>query len=86
MSTKTYLVNAGMNYPTDIKIISRIAAGEHVPSEARNEKRVEIGDLVNDIPAPLIPDLLKDNIISLHEDNSMMTQPKMIKKDNELNG
>lgn len=45
-----YRVLVGLNYPTDPDVLRRILAGAHVPDHARQARRAEPGDVVDDIP------------------------------------
>ena len=55
---KRYRVLRGLSYPTDPKVIRRLLAGERVPWEERRMKVVDVGVVVNDIPAVSVPGLL----------------------------
>jgi len=58
-----YRVKVGLNYPTDPAIDKRLRAGEEIPWEERGLRRVEPGDVVDDLPALSIPWLLRDGLI-----------------------
>jgi len=64
---KLFRATVGMNFPTDIKVLQRIAAGEDVYPEERNEVRYEEGDIIeeNKIPASILVDLLSQNYLIL---------------------
>lgn len=58
-----YEALVGLTYPTDPKVLERLAAGEDVPWEERGLKEVEAGSLVTDIPAISIGWLLEQGLI-----------------------
>ncbi len=62
-----YRLLTGLSYPTDPKVIARIAGGDHSDAahaeRARSMERHEKGDIVDNIPEPSIPWLLKDGCI-----------------------
>lgn len=64
MSKKQYKLNVSLSYPTDIKIIKRLATGENVAPEERNEKRAEAGSIVDDLPVSSVPFLLASGKIT----------------------
>lgn len=53
----------GLNYPTDPAVVDRLLSGERVPREDRKEKRVEAGDIVDDIPSVSVANLLSRGYI-----------------------
>lgn len=60
---KRYRVLTGLNYPTDPKVLRRLEAGENLSPEERKEKRVEMGEIVSDIPSGSVDWLLEAGYI-----------------------
>lgn len=65
---KSWRVRVGLSYPTAPSVLKRLAAGEDVPREQRNEKRAEPGEVVNDLPAHSIPWLVEQGMIEPAEE------------------
>lgn len=58
-----YRALTGLSYPTDSGIIARLQDGEQIPLDARKLKRVEAGEIVDDIPAGSVGWLLQAGVI-----------------------
>ena len=58
-----YEALVGLTYPTDPKVLERLAAGEEVPLEELNLTEVAPGARVTDIPAQSIGWLLEQGLI-----------------------
>ena len=61
-----------LEYPTNSAVIRRLLAGEAVPYDQRGHKRVEAGAIVDDLPVPSIPTLLKKGWIEAVEEPEKM--------------
>lgn len=57
---KYRIMVAGLCYPTDPRIVKRLAAGENVPMAQRAMCEPHaIGDVVDDVPSPSVPGLVR---------------------------
>ena len=63
MPKARYRALVGLSYPTDKKILDRIAAGEKLTWKERKNKEVAAGEIVYDIPEISIPWLLEQGKI-----------------------
>lgn len=68
MATKYLIKNARIWYPTDPAIIARLQAGENIPWDARGMVSHVAGEIVDDIPACSIDDLLAEGAIVVDQE------------------
>ena len=59
MPSKYRVLTDELFYPTDPDIVRRLKAGEKIGWDARRNKSVVKGDVVEDIPSVSVPGLLK---------------------------